>query len=716
LQLATDPSGNLYAYLSDNAGYIAEVDYSSDTAKDFYLLTAPYGDASFSYSIAADANGNLYTAAEINPSSNYSGLCAIYGQNKALSDGLTSGPAIWPVAGNRNCGYSGDGGPATGAEIGNELGQFAWDPAGDFYFTDTNNGAVRRIDAYSGIIHTVAGTGVFGYTGDGGPATSATLWDPLGLAVDAEGNVYTSAFATNNTSAVREIGGAGQLVFLPQVVGVASSAQTILVTDTGSAPLNLYKATFTAGNVADFTLDPVTTNCSFTVALYPGQTCKIGVIFKPTVAGNRSAVITLTDDTLNANDIIQVSGVAGTTPAKAVLSPAAVTYPAQQIGTTSAYTNITLANTGGLPLEISGLVLTGANKTDFGGGTNCDETLAPGASCVTSLVFAPTVVGPATAAVTFTTSLGTLSVPLTGTGVTTAHLSTTAITFPAQTVGVASATQTVTLTNTGKTALTISGSSLSATQFKTTANTCASGTVASGASCSYLIAFTPPSVGAYTGTFTVNTSAGALTATLAGSGVLNTSLTPATSAASIVKLTNTASTPLTLTTTSIVGGQFNPSDQCTASLAAGASCNYSITFTPSYVGSVETTLTVNTGRGPLYAILIGASIAATPAVKLASAANPAAKGEIIKLTTTVTNSSRDLPTGTVELLEGSTVLAKETLVDGKVTFDLSNLAPGTHTLTSHYLGDKLHNPSTSSPLLQVVGLEKDPRPVLPVRR
>jgi hypothetical protein len=93
-------------------------------------------------------------------------------------------------------GYSGDGGPATSAHLNNPLG-VAFDSAGDFYIADLDNFVVRKVTASTGVITTVAGCcetngspGTEGYGGDGGPATSAKLNDPAGVAVDSAGNFY----------------------------------------------------------------------------------------------------------------------------------------------------------------------------------------------------------------------------------------------------------------------------------------------------------------------------------------------------------------------------------------------------------------------------------------------------------------------------------------------------------------------------------------------
>jgi sugar lactone lactonase YvrE len=91
-------------------------------------------------------------------------------------------------AGTGAPGYAGDGGPATKATL-NQPFHCSQDRQGNFYLADTGNHCIRKIDAKTGIIRTVAGTGQKGYTGDGGPATAATLNEPYGVLPDREDNL-----------------------------------------------------------------------------------------------------------------------------------------------------------------------------------------------------------------------------------------------------------------------------------------------------------------------------------------------------------------------------------------------------------------------------------------------------------------------------------------------------------------------------------------------
>jgi hypothetical protein len=86
-------------------------------------------------------------------------------------------------------GFSGDGGPATSAGLHHPTG-LAVDGRGNIIFTDRFNHRIRFVNASTGMIHTTAGSAVPGFDGDGGPASSASLFYPFGLAVDSGGSVF----------------------------------------------------------------------------------------------------------------------------------------------------------------------------------------------------------------------------------------------------------------------------------------------------------------------------------------------------------------------------------------------------------------------------------------------------------------------------------------------------------------------------------------------
>jgi hypothetical protein len=127
----------------------------------------------FSHSVALDASGNLFISDNAN----------FRVRKVAAGTGI-----ITTVAGTGVQGFSGDGGPATSAQV-NPLG-VALDAAGNLFFADQFNHRIRKVAAGTGTITTVAGTGVLGFSGDGGPATSAQLNVPDDVAIDASGNLF----------------------------------------------------------------------------------------------------------------------------------------------------------------------------------------------------------------------------------------------------------------------------------------------------------------------------------------------------------------------------------------------------------------------------------------------------------------------------------------------------------------------------------------------
>lgn len=117
---------------------------------------------------------------------------------------LTTAQVISTVAGKSTGGFSGDGGLATAAELnGPEMVFF--DAGGNYYVPDENNGSVRMVNP-SGIISTVVGHGVSGYSGDGGLATAAELSNPIGVAVDGAGKIYVSDMSNERIRMVNTSG------------------------------------------------------------------------------------------------------------------------------------------------------------------------------------------------------------------------------------------------------------------------------------------------------------------------------------------------------------------------------------------------------------------------------------------------------------------------------------------------------------------------------
>ncbi len=122
--------------------------------------------------LAIDAHGNL--------------LVADTGNSRIRL--ISPAGIISTIAGNGTFGYSGDGGPAQNAALGDPTA-VAVDPLGNVLIADYTNHVIRRVDS-AGIIQTVAGNGSSGFSGDGGPATAAQLTGPESIAFDTNGNYY----------------------------------------------------------------------------------------------------------------------------------------------------------------------------------------------------------------------------------------------------------------------------------------------------------------------------------------------------------------------------------------------------------------------------------------------------------------------------------------------------------------------------------------------
>jgi sugar lactone lactonase YvrE len=193
--VAVDREGNLY--ITDEGNYrIRKVDKEgiiitfAGTGEDRHsgdggpATSAQLRDPG---GIAFDAQGNLYVA-------DYTSVRKI-----------DPSGTITTVAGTGEVGFSGDGGPATEAKL--TAYDVALDHKGNIYICDLENQRIRKVDR-DGIIHTVAGSGKKGYSGDGGPATKAALKDPWGIAVDREKNVY---IADHHNRVVRKVDPKGKI-------------------------------------------------------------------------------------------------------------------------------------------------------------------------------------------------------------------------------------------------------------------------------------------------------------------------------------------------------------------------------------------------------------------------------------------------------------------------------------------------------------------------
>ena len=258
--MAVDGAGNLVIADTDNdrvrvvAASTGTFYGQAMTAGDIYTVAGdgkagfsgdggPATSAELDYpdGVAVDGAGNLVIADTGNNRVRVvaASTGTFYGQAMTAGD-------IYTVAGDGTAGFSGDGGPATSAELNDPAG-VAVDGAGNLVIADTSNNRVRVVAASTGTfygqamtagdIYTVAGDGTGGFSGDGGPATSAELDSPYGVAVDGAGNLVIADTDNNRVRVVAASTGTfyGQAMTAGDIYTVAGDGTSGFSGDGGPA-------------------------------------------------------------------------------------------------------------------------------------------------------------------------------------------------------------------------------------------------------------------------------------------------------------------------------------------------------------------------------------------------------------------------------------------------------------------------------------------------
>jgi hypothetical protein len=456
------------------------------------------------------------------------------------------------------------------------------------------------------------------------------------------GNVLTTTATVSPTA----------LTFVGQAVGTASAPQQLLVTNTGSASLQISSMSV----AGDFTESDTCTGQS----IAPGDACLIEVGFAPTLVGAETGLLTIYGNLPGGSQLTVPLNGTGIQGAAVTLTPDALCFQATLIGqitsascqssgppsqsgqTVQSGQAIVIANTGGVTATLTSVSVNG----DFALVANtCGNSLAPANSaydsCTVSVTFTPTSSGNRTGTLTVIDSAGTQTAQLVGTGqsVATDILAPLSLNFASQTMGSASAAQQLTLTNNGDQALQDITVQSSTTDF-IAANNC--GTALAGhSSCAILITFLPTSIGTESGTLTVSdviaqgasasphTQQVSLTGTgTAPAGVV--SVAPLsinfgyyavglTSPAQTVTVTNNGASAVAGIQDVITGDfatQTASQNPCGATLATGASCNIDVVFSPSEVNRRTGTLTIMGAnlRTPFVVPLTGSGAAFTMSV------------------------------------------------------------------------------------------------------
>ena len=379
--------------------------------------------------------------------------------------------------------------------------------------------------------------------------------------------------------------------------------------------------------------------------------------------GTDTLTITYSGDTNYASTTGTTSVIVTAAPAPAVtLTPTSLTFASTNQGSSAPTQSVTVKNTGTAALTISGITITGTNASSYSETNTCGTGLAAGASCAITVTFTPAAAGVLTAAVSIADNVtgSPQTVPLTGTGVAIApvvSLSPTSLTFASTTEGSSAATQSVMVKNTGTAALTISGITITGTGASSYSetNTCGTG-LAIGASCAITVTFKPAAAGTLTAAVSIadNITGSPQTVSLTGIGVAlapvvsisPTSLTfPQTTLLTsaptqMVTITNNGTAPLTITTIAISNGQNYTETSACGTVAIGASCISTVTFTPTTFGTLTGTLSItdNAPNSPQTVTLSG-TVKEAGSYTLAAGAATVAPGSSATSTITATGVS-----------------------------------------------------------------------------
>ena len=535
---------------------------------------------------------------------------------------VTPSRSATTAAGTGIVGYSGDGGAAISATLA-KPSAVAYDANGNLYIADANNHVIREIST-SGTISTVAGTGVEGFGGDGAAASSGQLDTPTGIAVDKSGNLY---IADSHNQRIRMVSGGT----ISTVAGngtkgyagdgaAATSASLALPSGVAvDATGNLYIADTDNHRIRKITAGTISTIAGDGEELFAGDggAATSAALDSPTGVAVDSSGNTYIADRLNQR-IREISGGNINT----IAGSGAVSFSGGFTGDGGSPIASSLAKPTGVAVDSSGNVYIADTNNQvirqIGGGAIASIAGSPGTQGFGGDV------GPATSAIfnapknVTTDASGNLAIADTLNQRVRAGTLPTLI-FPNTAVGIDSTIQNVTLANSGTASITVSGI-------------------------------------AFTGNF-VTVSGGSC------------------SAAPVV-------------------------------LAAGTSCTQNIAFLPSKAGVVSGNV-VFSGSGvvPQTILLTGSGTEANTGTVLSSTATVLLSGQSVTLTAAIKPQGLGTPTGTLSFLDGGTIVGSPVLLAAGSTTALlttTSLPDGTNVMTAVYSGDANFAASTSNSLTEVV--------------
>ncbi len=326
------------------------------------------------------------------------------------------------------------------------------------------------------------------------PTTTGTLSASLTVVANVQGGVLNASFQGTGTPGGVVVLTPLRLDFGDVRIGQPSYVQYLTVANTGTASISLRPLSISG----PFAISADT--CGLSLAT--NTSCTVGVIFKPVASGATSGTLVATDDAGTQTAVLSGIGQSGPTD---ILSPLALTFSAQALGTTSAAQQVTLTNNGDSPLTGIAVQTTG----DFAVNNVCGSSLPAHSTCAMQVVFSPQALGAETGQLTVQDQFQQQSVSLHGVGSVPASgsgggavSSPLTMNFGIQGLHSLSAAQTLTIINNGGT--TLSSIAVAASQQYAVANNACAVSLAPGASCTVGVTFAPQTTGTLTGTVQIS--------------------------------------------------------------------------------------------------------------------------------------------------------------------------------------------------------------------
>jgi len=696
--LAVDSSGNLYIADTNNSrirkisgGIMTTVVGGGMGADGLPALEAQLFNPC---DVKVDTAGNIYISESCVVATGGSGGGGFAVMNRVRRVDAATG-IIRTIAGGINAGFSGDGGPPGSASQLNTPGGLAIDGSGSVYIADSGNNRVRRIDGATGIISTVAGNGVAAFSGDGGLATNASLNYPSAVAVDAVGTLY---IADGSNGRIRRV----------------DAATGIITTLAGAGG-----ASYNGDGIA-----ATTANLGFPYAL---QVNGAGNLLLADVLDNRVRLVDISTGliwTLAGNGPVPPFCCGGgdggpatrawlNIPSGVALSPMGPLFISEHAGQRVRQVALSLVSTAvnvaassanvatGSPLTLTAVlsVMNGspANVTgsvvflDAGGSLLGNAPVVNGSSSFTTSslqrgthslsvqYFGDSVFGPSISVpVSVTIADPQSSVALAANpspAVAGQPVTLTATVTPSSATGTVNffnGTTSLGMANISNGTATLTGVTFSAGSSSLTAQY--SGNINLPSSTSPAIALNVKTVASVALTSSVNPSTPGQAVTFTAT------VSPSTAGGSVQLLDNG----------SVISSSFFNAVSAIFSISTLTAGTHSITA--SYSGDANDTSATSAA--------LTQTVQASSSVVVASSQNPSPVGGPVTFTATVTPANA---TGTVQFFDGTTVLGTGTVAGASASFTTSTLAQGTHySITAVYSGDANNVGSTSPPLIQTV--------------